>query len=78
MASPIRVCCEAEGNGERKNMGMRKVGKYLAIQIWSSNTAKTISSNFLILNGGLSPGRYWMYLPLWNTPQIYYILFKNK
>jgi len=29
----------AEGNGERKEMGMRKVGKYLAIQIWSPNTA---------------------------------------
>jgi len=44
MASPIGVCCEAEGSGERKEMRVRKVGsgKYLAIQIWSPNTAKAI------------------------------------
>jgi len=58
MASPIGVCCEAEGNREREEMGMRKVEKYLAIQIWSPNTANAISSNVSILNGGLSPGRY--------------------
>jgi len=34
-----------KGSGERKKMGMRKVGRYLAIQIWSLNTAKAISSN---------------------------------
>jgi len=71
MASPIGVCCGchslvAGGSGKRKEMRMRKVGsgKYLAIQIWSPNTAKAISSNISILNGGLSPGRYWKYLPL--------------
>jgi len=45
MASPIGVCCETEGNGGRKEMAMTKVGKYLAIKIWSPNTAKAISSN---------------------------------
>jgi len=69
MASPIGVCCEAEGSGERKEMG---------IQIWSPNTTKVISSNVSILNGGLSPRRYWKYLPLWNVPQIYYVSILNE
>jgi len=49
MAFLIRVCCEAEGNGERKEMGMRMVGEYMVIQIWSLNTAKAISSNISIV-----------------------------
>jgi len=49
MASLIGVCCDAEG----KDMWMRKVGKYLAIQIWSPNMAKDISKNVSILNGGI-------------------------
>jgi len=57
--------------GDRDEEG----GKYLAIQIWSPNKADAISSNVSILKGGLSPGRYWKYLPLWNMPQIYYLLF---
>jgi len=28
MATPIGVCCVAEGNGERKEMGIRKVGSW--------------------------------------------------
>jgi len=73
MTSSIGVCCEAEGNGERKEMGM-----YVAIQIWSPKTAKAISNNISILNGGLSPGRYCKYLPP-NMLQIYYTLFSmNK
>jgi len=45
----------SEGNGERNEMGMKKVGNYLAIKIWSPKTAKAISSNVSILNDGLSP-----------------------
>jgi len=60
-----------DGDGDKEG------GKYLAIQIWSPNTANVISSNVSILNGGLSPGRYWKYLPLWNVLQICYILILN-
>lgn len=55
-----------------------KVGEYLAIQVWSPNTVKAISRNVSILNADLSPGRYWRYLPLWNVPQIYYIIILNE
>jgi len=46
---PNWVYCEAEGNEERKEMRLRKAGKYLAIQIWLPNTAKAISRNELYL-----------------------------
>jgi len=41
-----------------EEIGERKVGKYLAIHIWSPNMAKAISSNVSIRNDGLSPGLY--------------------
>lgn len=50
----IEVFYETEEN----EMMERKVKRYLAIQIWSPDTAKAISGNFSILNGCLLTARY--------------------
>lgn len=42
-----------------KTMGRKKFeSRYLAIQIWSLNTAKAISNDFSILNGSIYLGRF--------------------
>lgn len=47
------IYCEAEDSRKGKEIG-GKVGKCVAIQIWSPDTVKAISSNFS--DGSFSPG----------------------
>lgn len=46
--------CDSEGYEDGKEIGEKTVGKYLAIQNWSSNMVKVILNIIEVLNGGLS------------------------
>lgn len=52
MATPNGVYRETVGSWKGEEM-KKKFGKYLAIQIWPQNKAKTISRNVTISIGGL-------------------------
>lgn len=55
------IMCE---NPTEMGMWTRKVGIYLAIQIWSLKTAVAFSNKVTLLNRGISLGRYWKHQPL--------------
>jgi len=47
MASPIGVRCEAEGSGERKEMGMRKVGSTWLFRSGHQTLLKPFQATFI-------------------------------